>query len=70
MLVRLKTGAIHTTLFRFAGLPERLDMELREGAGALKKIVQVHASAERDVTAWHGGAVLANLPHFRSMWIR
>ena len=54
---------------RFAGLPDRLDKELKEGAGSLKTVAQVHAPDERETTAWQGGAVLANLPHFRSMWV-
>ena len=57
------------------GLPQRLLHELRAGAAAQAvglpqpEWVEVVAPEGRALSAWAGGAVLASLPTFGSMWI-
>ncbi|KAL2081877.1 hypothetical protein ACEWY4_021695 [Coilia grayii] len=57
-----------TTLL--AGLPERLQRELREMVPPdLAESVRVTSPKDRDFSVWSGGAVLANLPAFSAAWI-
>ena len=60
------------------GLPERLLWELREGEAAAEaalpqpewvKLVAPDDGRDRALLAWAGGAVLANLPTFRDMYV-
>lgn len=53
-----------------AGLPERLQMEIRHVVPAdLMESVSVTSPSDRDFSVWCGGAVLASLPVLSSAWI-
>lgn len=53
-----------------AGLPERLQMEIRHMVPAdLMESVSVTSPSDRDFSVWCGGAVLASLPVLSSAWI-
>ncbi|XP_039604026.1 uncharacterized protein LOC120525628 isoform X4 [Polypterus senegalus] len=54
----------------FPGLPHRLQDEIQSMVPAcLSDLVRVSSPKDRDFAVWIGGAVLANLPSFRSAWI-
>uniref|UniRef100_A0A8C4RF85 Uncharacterized LOC114648438 n=2 Tax=Erpetoichthys calabaricus TaxID=27687 RepID=A0A8C4RF85_ERPCA len=54
----------------FPGLPHRLQGEIQSMVpSCLSDFVRVSSPKDRDFAVWIGGAVLANLPSFRSAWI-
>ncbi|XP_042358846.1 actin-100 [Plectropomus leopardus] len=53
-----------------AGLPERLQAEIKELAPTdMEECVCVTSPKDRDFSVWSGGAVLASLPTFAHAWI-
>ncbi|XP_068199253.1 uncharacterized protein [Antennarius striatus] len=52
-----------------AGLPERLQTEIRGLVPTLGDSVRVTSPEDRDFSVWRGGAALASQPTFSSAWI-
>ena len=54
--------------YRYPGLPDRLTKELMNLAPEGVK-VKIFAPPERKYSVWIGGAILASLTPFQSMWL-